>query len=146
MQNSQIGHIPRRIAEKLAPFMDSNFLHCEGELAGEIGQFDCPLLVRLFGPDSQSEEGLLLAAKLRAAKLPLDVLKAAEKQRKDAEKAKQKAEKDRMIEEKRQLALARRAAAQGGSGSGARIASSSQYNFVNHRSLVQAASQSWRTS
>lgn len=131
VQNTQIGHIPRQMAAKLAKFMDNSFLHCEGELAGNIGQFDCPLLIRLFGPHPQSEEGLLLAAELKSAKLPLDVLKAAEKQRKDAEKAREKAKKDRMIEEKRQLALARRAAAQAGSGSGARVPSSSQHGFAN---------------
>lgn len=57
VQNTQIGHIPRQMASKLAPFMDNSYLHCEGELAGHIGQFDCPLLIRLFGPDPQTEEG-----------------------------------------------------------------------------------------
>ena len=125
VQNTQIRHIPRRIAEKLAQFIDNSFLHCEGELAGTIGAFDCPLVVRLHGPGPASEEGVLLAGELKAAKLSTDILKAAEEQRKDAEKARQKAEKDRMIEEKRQLALARKAAAQDGSGSGPRIPSNS---------------------
>ena len=58
VQNTQIGHIPRQMAAKLAKFMDNSFLHCEGELAGHIGQFDCPVLIRLYGPDPQSEEGM----------------------------------------------------------------------------------------
>lgn len=63
VQNMQIGHIPRQIASKLATFMDNSYLHCEGELAGHIGQFDCPLLIRLFGPDPQTEESSCLPNK-----------------------------------------------------------------------------------
>jgi len=127
VQNTQIGHIPRRVAEKLAKFIDNSFLTCEGELSGNIGHFDCPIVVRLYGPDPQSEEGLLLTAELKAAKLPLDTLKEAERVRKEQEKARQQAEKNRMIEEKRQLALARKAAAMSGSGNGARMQNGGQY-------------------
>lgn len=120
---TQIGHIPRRIAEKLAKFMDNSYLHVEGELAGEIGQFECPLAVRMFGPDPQSEEGVLLAAEMKAEKLPLNALKAAEQARKKREKEKQEAERKR-------IADARRAAATGGAGSGARLPNS-QYGWTN---------------
>ena len=128
---NQIGHIPRRIAEKLAKFMDNSFLHVEGELAGEIGTFDCPLAVRMFGPDPQSEEGLLLAAEMKAAKLPLNALKAAEQAEKQREKERKEAEKKRQQEEKRRLAEARRAAASGGTGNSARIPSGSQNEWTN---------------
>jgi len=125
---TQIGHIPRKVAVKLSKFMDNSYLHVEGELAGEIGTFDCPIQVRMYGPDPQSEEGVLLAAEMKAEKLPLNVLKAAE----DAEKRRQKqlaeAEKQRKIEEKRQIAIARRNAANAGSGNGRGGPSSSQPN------------------
>ena len=128
---TQIGHIPRRVAAKLAPFMDNSFLHVEGELSGEIGSFECPLAVRMYGPDPQSEEGILLAAEMKQEKLPLNVLKAAEQAEKQRQKEKKEAEKRRQQEEKKRLAEARRAAASGGTGSGARIPSGSQHGWVN---------------
>ena len=136
---TQIGHIPRRIAEKLAGFMDNSFLHVEGELAGEIGAYDCPLAVRMYGPDPQSEEGLLLAAEMKQEKLPLNVLKAAEQAAKQREKERKEAEKQRQQEEKRRLAEARRAAAAGGTGSGARLPTSSQHGWTNQSQVGPSA-------
>lgn len=121
---TQIGHIPCRIAEKLAKFMDNSFLHVEGELSGEIGTFDCPLAVHMFGPDPQTEEGVLLSAEMKQAKLPLNALKAAEQAEKQRQKEKKEAEKQRLAE-------ARRAAAAGGSGNGARLPAGSQNGWTN---------------
>ncbi|KAI7092198.1 hypothetical protein KC352_g40439, partial [Hortaea werneckii] len=50
----QIGHIPRRVAAKLASYMDSGWLFVEGRLSGRMGQFDCPIEVDLLGPDPHS--------------------------------------------------------------------------------------------
>ena len=124
--NTQIGHIPRRIAAKLAPFMDNRALHFEGELTGEIQTFDVPLVIRLFGPDPASEEGKTLQDRMKQEKLPLTTLKAAQQVEKQREKERKEAEKRRKEEEKR-----RRAAAAGGTGSGARIPAASQYGFAN---------------
>ena len=129
--NTQNGHIPRRVAEKLAKFMDNSFLHVEGELAGTIGTFDCPLAVRMYGPDPHSEEGALLRAEMKADKLPLNGLKAAEQAEKQQEKERKEAEKQRQQEEKKRLAEARRAAAAGGTGSGQRLPAGSQHGWTN---------------
>ena len=53
----QIGHIPRTMASKLAKYIDNGWLAVEGKLNGEIGSFDCPLLVYLYGVDPESAEG-----------------------------------------------------------------------------------------
>lgn len=119
---NQIGHIPRRVAAKLAPLMDRSSLHVEGELAGEIGSFEVPIVMRMFGPDPASDEGLQLQARMKQEKLPLNGLMAAQRAEKQREKEKKDAE-------KRALAEARRAAAAGETGSGARIPTSSQYGF-----------------
>jgi SWI/SNF-related matrix-associated actin-dependent regulator of chromatin subfamily A3 len=40
INRQQIGHIPKNIAVKLAPYIDERALHCEGKLAGPMGYFD----------------------------------------------------------------------------------------------------------
>lgn len=117
----QIGHIPRNMASKLAHFMDAEWLHLEGELSGDIGQFDCPLLVHSYGPDPQTDAGQMVVEEMKEAKLPLHALKEAEKQKKQREKEIKDAEKRRQQEQKKRLADARKAAAVGGSGSGSRF-------------------------
>jgi SWI/SNF-related matrix-associated actin-dependent regulator of chromatin subfamily A3 len=115
---TQIGHIPRNVAAKLAPFMDNSTLHVEGELAGEIGPYDCPLTVHFQGPDPETEEGVLLIAEMKQKKLPLHALREHERREKQREKERQQAE-------KRRLAEARKAA---GSGSGARLPNNPSQN------------------
>ncbi|KAK5125032.1 hypothetical protein LTR85_001223 [Meristemomyces frigidus] len=83
---TQIGHIPKRIVEKLAKYMDRGWLFCEGRLAGVVGQCDCPLEVDLYGPDPHSEAGRQLAAKMAADKLPTKALKEAERREKERQK------------------------------------------------------------
>ena len=128
---NQIGHIPRRIAAKVAPFMDDRSLHVECELTGEIQTFDCPVVLRLFGVDPASDEGRLLRERMKQEKIPTTALKAAQQAEKQREKEKKAAENRQKEDEKRRLAEARRAAAAGGTGSGARIPAGSQYGFVN---------------
>ena len=50
VHGTQIGHLPRDLASKLAPFMDMHSIIVEGTLAGEKGSFDCPILLKVFGP------------------------------------------------------------------------------------------------
>ncbi|KAK0620314.1 RAD5-like protein [Immersiella caudata] len=45
----QIGHIPRTIALKLAPYMDSGEVDVEGILTGEKGFYDCPIRISILG-------------------------------------------------------------------------------------------------
>lgn len=75
----------------------------------------------------QSPEGISLLADMKQAKLETDETKAAERREKELEKQRKKDQKDaeklRQKEEKRLLAEARKAAASGGSGSGARVPS-----------------------
>ncbi|KKY36021.1 putative rad5-like protein [Diaporthe ampelina] len=47
---SQVGHLPRKLVEKLAPHMDSGDVLAEASILGEKGYFDCP--------SSQSRAGL----------------------------------------------------------------------------------------
>ncbi|USW47317.1 Putative helicase, Zinc finger, RING-type, Zinc finger, RING/FYVE/PHD-type, HIRAN [Septoria linicola] len=103
---AQIGHIPRRVAEKLAKYMDNRSLRVEGQLAGEIGPFDCALTVHMYGPDPNTTEGRRTQSQMTADKLPLKALK-------DAERAAKQRLKERQALESRRLAEARSAAAAG---------------------------------
>ncbi|KAK5136803.1 hypothetical protein LTR08_002099 [Meristemomyces frigidus] len=120
----QIGHIPKRIAEKLSKYMDKGWMCCEGRLSGVIGPYDCPLEINMFGPDPQSEAGRQLAAKMVADKLPVKALKDAEKRDKERLLKAEMDRKKRQQEENKKLAEARRAAA--AAGKGGRVPSSSQ--------------------
>ncbi|KAM0723526.1 hypothetical protein Q7P37_000513 [Cladosporium fusiforme] len=115
VSTQQIGHVPRRMAEKLAKYIDNRWLHCEGKLAGSLGEFDCPLTVSLFGPDPNTNEGRALVERMNADKLSTKALKEAERRRKQQEKERQQQEKRRQQEEKKRRAEALRAAS-GGSG------------------------------
>lgn len=116
VNRQQIGHIPRKVAEKLSKFIDDRSLHCEGKLAGSVGPFDCPLTVCLFGPDPRSDAGRALAHRMNEAKLPTKALKEAERAEKQREKERQQREKRRQQEEKRRRAEALRAASGGKGG------------------------------
>lgn len=106
------------MAEKLAKYIDKRWLHCEGKLAGTIGDFDCPLTISLFGPDPNTEEGCALTERMNSDKLSTKALKEAERKRKQEEKERQQKEKCRLQEQKRQRAEALRAA---GGGKGGRV-------------------------
>jgi SWI/SNF-related matrix-associated actin-dependent regulator of chromatin subfamily A3 len=116
VNRQQIGHIPRRMAEKLSRYIDDRSLHCEGKLAGSVGTFDCPLTVRLYGPDPSSDAGRALASRMSADKLSTNALKEAERARKQREKEQQQQEKRRQQEEKRRRVEALRAASGGKGG------------------------------
>jgi SWI/SNF-related matrix-associated actin-dependent regulator of chromatin subfamily A3 len=116
VNREQIGHIPRRVAAKLSKYIDDKSLHCEGKLAGTVGPFDCPLTVRLYGPNPDSDAGRALAVRMNVDKLSTKALKEAERARKQREKERQQQEKRRQQEEKRKRAEALRAASGGKGG------------------------------
>ncbi|KAF6820228.1 rad5-like protein (SNF2 family domain-containing protein) [Colletotrichum sojae] len=71
VMGAQIGHIPRKVAEKLAPYIclqDSDEIDLEGTLTGEKGMFDCPVRLHLFGT-SNSIDRKQLEEKLKKDKL-----------------------------------------------------------------------------
>jgi SWI/SNF-related matrix-associated actin-dependent regulator of chromatin subfamily A3 len=103
----QIGHIPRQIASKLASYMDSSSLLVEGVLTGTIGQYDCPIALKLFGssdPVIKAE----LRARMKGDRLPTEDVTRREQEarKKKAEELKQMKEaKSRKAAEARQSQL-----------------------------------------
>lgn len=73
-------------------FQDTNALLIEGTLAGEKGAFDCPIDLKLFGT-SDSQKQLQLMEKMLSDKLPIGVVKEAQrdKLRQQAKEQKEKA-------------------------------------------------------
>ncbi|TLS30429.1 hypothetical protein PpBr36_02920 [Pyricularia pennisetigena] len=49
VQGVQIGHFPRKIVEKLAPYVDANEIAIEAKIMGEKATFDCPAKIFIFG-------------------------------------------------------------------------------------------------
>ncbi|KAI1881221.1 hypothetical protein JX265_000047 [Neoarthrinium moseri] len=82
VMGQQIGHVPRNLAAKLAPYLDGNEIALEGVLTGEKGFYDCPIRFYFYGT-SLPEARLTLEGKLKSDKL----LKATEMKntRKEAE-------------------------------------------------------------
>ncbi|KAI2466153.1 SNF2 family N-terminal domain-containing protein [Annulohypoxylon bovei var. microspora] len=78
----QIGHIPAKVASKIAPYVDNNDIILEGVLTGIKTSFDCPIRLYFYGTGDPSAR-LQLEEKLKADKLvKATQLKAT---RKDAE-------------------------------------------------------------
>jgi len=50
VEGQKIGHVPRQMAAKLAPLVDSGDIIIEGVLAGPRGEFDIALDLHMFGP------------------------------------------------------------------------------------------------
>ncbi|KAF1971405.1 hypothetical protein BU23DRAFT_555945 [Bimuria novae-zelandiae CBS 107.79] len=65
----QIGHIPRVVAAKLAPFMDNRTLIVESTIAGRKEYYECPLTLRLYGP-SDPEDRANLQQRMKGAGFP----------------------------------------------------------------------------
>ncbi|TEA20776.1 Helicase-like transcription factor [Colletotrichum sidae] len=80
VMGQQIGHIPRKVAEKLAGYIDRDEIAMEGTLTGEKGVFDCPVKLHLFGT-SNPVDRKQLEDKLKKDKL----LKATELKKTKAE-------------------------------------------------------------
>ncbi|RYC65063.1 hypothetical protein CHU98_g1159 [Xylaria longipes] len=73
IMGSQIGHLPRILAQKLAPYLDSGEILLDGVLNGDKGPYECPIRLYFYGTRIPLAR-LKLEAKLKADKL----LKATE--------------------------------------------------------------------
>ncbi|KAH7391880.1 SNF2 family N-terminal domain-containing protein [Pyrenochaeta sp. MPI-SDFR-AT-0127] len=81
VQGSQIGHLPRTLAAKLARYMDNRSLLVEAHITGQKGAFDCPIELKLYGTNEPVERENLLT-QMKADKLPVG--HAADRKRKEA--------------------------------------------------------------
>ncbi|KAJ4389817.1 hypothetical protein N0V93_007289 [Gnomoniopsis smithogilvyi] len=70
---AQVGHLPRKLVEKLVPYIDSGDVHVEGMITGEKQFFDCPIRILVYGT-SEPLARAALEQRLKADKL----LKATE--------------------------------------------------------------------
>ncbi|KAI1767745.1 SNF2 family N-terminal domain-containing protein [Hypoxylon sp. FL1150] len=68
VMQQQIGHIPRNLAAKLAPYLDANQIVLDGILTGHKTAFDCPVRLYFYGPGDTSTR-LELEAKLKEDRL-----------------------------------------------------------------------------
>jgi SWI/SNF-related matrix-associated actin-dependent regulator of chromatin subfamily A3 len=103
VQGTQIGHIPRGVAAKLAKYMDNRSLLIEAQITGEKGMFECPIQLKFYGTNEPVERENLVS-RMRADKIPVG--DAAERKRKEVAAAK---ERERVAKE-----AARRAKKNGG--------------------------------
>ncbi|KAL6807880.1 SNF2 family N-terminal domain-containing protein [Trichoderma sp. SZMC 28013] len=83
--HQQIGHLPRKIVEKLAHYIDSGDLTVEGQIIGEKAYYDCPIRLSFYGPSDPAErtriEGALKADKFVKATQLKKTRKEAEARR-----------------------------------------------------------------
>ncbi|KAL4788063.1 SNF2 family N-terminal domain-containing protein [Aspergillus varians] len=93
VMGAQVGHIPRNMAAKLASYLDNRLLVVEAILTGVIGAFDCPVVLKLYGP-SEIERREALKRQMEQDRLPLSHLKQAERDEKKAQKEREKAMKE----------------------------------------------------
>ncbi|EFW16478.1 hypothetical protein D8B26_005802 [Coccidioides posadasii str. Silveira] len=70
VMGDQIGHLPRQLASKLAPYIDSADLLVEGVLAGNKGVYECPISLKLYGT-SEPRQQLELMARMKRHGLPV---------------------------------------------------------------------------
>ncbi|KAL6898334.1 SNF2 family N-terminal domain-containing protein [Trichoderma evansii] len=83
--HQQIGHLPRKIVEKLAHYIDSGDITVEGQIIGEKAFYDCPIRLSFYGPSNPAErtriENALKADKFVKATELKRTRKAAEARR-----------------------------------------------------------------
>ena len=94
VMSSQIGHINRNNAAKLAGLMDSGQLLVEGILSGEKGAFETPIALKLFGASDPVAQSAL-KQKMEELRLPVTELNKSERERQKREKEYQKQQKAR---------------------------------------------------
>ncbi|KAG6009396.1 hypothetical protein E4U54_008571 [Claviceps lovelessii] len=68
VMSRQIGHLPRQIVQKVAPYLDSGDIVIEASLSGYKGSFDCPIRLAFYGPSNQRDRARI-EQKLKADKL-----------------------------------------------------------------------------
>ncbi|BCS20143.1 DEAD/DEAH box helicase [Aspergillus puulaauensis] len=93
VMGAQVGHIPRNMAAKLASYLDNRLLTIEGILTGVIGAYDCPIVLKLYGP-SEFDKREALKSKMAQDKLPLGQFRQAEREEKKSQKEREKAMKE----------------------------------------------------
>ncbi|KAL1968966.1 hypothetical protein VTN77DRAFT_800 [Rasamsonia byssochlamydoides] len=93
VMGQQIGHIPRNMAAKLAKYMDSKSLLIEGILTGMIGEFDCPIVLKLYGASDPIKKAEL-KAQMKSDRLPLGELNRREREQRRLEKEREKQRKE----------------------------------------------------
>ncbi|KAF4449940.1 hypothetical protein F53441_6859 [Fusarium austroafricanum] len=52
---AQIGHLPRKVVEKITPYVDRGDVILEAQLTGEKGFYDCPVKLFFYGPSDPQE-------------------------------------------------------------------------------------------
>ncbi|KAJ5317953.1 hypothetical protein PENANT_c004G10176 [Penicillium antarcticum] len=102
VMGAQIGHIPREMAAKLAPYMDAQDLVVEGELTGVIGNFTCPVALKIFGT-AEPVQRSALKKRMQDDRLPVQHITKAER---EEAKKKKETEKRLMQEAKQARAMA----------------------------------------
>ncbi|KAI5260950.1 SNF2 family DNA-dependent ATPase domain-containing protein [Aureobasidium subglaciale] len=84
MMNVQIGHIGRNMAATLAKYIDNGWLLVEGSLSGDIGQYDCPIALNLFGPPPSSPLSEEVRERMMVDRLPTQDISRFERDQKKA--------------------------------------------------------------
>ncbi|KAJ5398775.1 hypothetical protein N7465_009264 [Penicillium sp. CMV-2018d] len=108
VMGAQVGHIPRQMAAKLASYMDARDLIIEGTLTGAIGDFWCPVDLKLFGTSDPTRRSNL-KQRMQNDKLPIRQLNALEREERKAEKETEKRQKE-AAKKARAMALGKAAA------------------------------------
>ncbi|CDM29470.1 hypothetical protein DTO013E5_5196 [Penicillium roqueforti] len=93
VMGAQIGHIPRQMAAKLASYMDARDLIIEGTLTGAIGDYTCPVDLKLFGTCEPTRR-TNLKQRMQKDKLPVRQMNELEHEERKAEKAAEKQQKE----------------------------------------------------
>ncbi|KAF5667865.1 helicase-like transcription factor [Fusarium heterosporum] len=83
----QIGHLPRKVVEKIAPYMDCGDIVLEAQLTGEKAFYDCPVKLYFYGPcdlqersrieDALKRDKLVKATELKNTRKEAEALRNA---------------------------------------------------------------------
>ncbi|KAJ9488085.1 hypothetical protein VN97_g5231 [Penicillium thymicola] len=93
VMGAQVGHIPRQMAAKLASYIDARDLIIEGTLTGAIGDFWCPVDLKLFGTRDPIRRSNL-KQRMQIDKLPVRLVNELEREERKAEKEAEKQQKE----------------------------------------------------
>jgi SWI/SNF-related matrix-associated actin-dependent regulator of chromatin subfamily A3 len=94
VRGNQIGHIPKGVAAKLAPFMDDGSVIVEAATTGYKDVFDCPIALKLYGTNDPTAR-IALKERMKSVRLPLEEFNRREREEKAREKEKQRQGKER---------------------------------------------------
>jgi SWI/SNF-related matrix-associated actin-dependent regulator of chromatin subfamily A3 len=72
----------RNVAAKLAKYIDNGWLLMEGSLSGDIGQYDCPVLINFFGPPLSSPLSEEVRERMMVDRLPTQDISRFERDQK----------------------------------------------------------------